>query len=179
MINYDVAVHSANWPTMQALQECIDAYRWPVKIGEKANPQWTKPLTKSPYALGLPVVFKGAPIELEASLSTLTLNDPLDINDKLAGIGASDVRFGEGDRVLTITFRANIKEYQAGFYVMAALIKCFNGYGFHGRNHGGQGYADSLIAEAARLESEGQTPIDGVQAKRTLDDFLNLHKKLK
>jgi len=186
MISYYVALHGANWPTMQALQQCIDRHSWPVRVGAEGHPQWTRPLAETPNTLGMPVVFKGEPMQLEASLVTLGPgkpfaysldvsqgqpdNDvfgykatklpqltfkPLDINEQLASIGATDVRFGNGDRVLTLTFRSSKREYQAGFYVMAALIKCFEGYGFSADGHGKSTYADLLTAEAAMLAAEG------------------------
>jgi hypothetical protein len=179
MINYDVALHSSHWPTFQALQECIDRHRWPIKLGGEGSPQWTKPLGKERYKLGIPMVFKGEPIELKASFYTVGSNQSLDVNGVLARIGATHVHFEEGDRVLRLTFRVNIKEYQAGFYVMAALIKCFGGYAFQGGSHGTSGYADSLIAEAARLESEGPTPINVDHIKRAADAFVYLARKRK
>jgi len=181
MISYDVALQSSNWPTFQALQECIDRHRWPVKLGGEGNQQWTKPLEKVPYTLGIPVVFKGEPIELEASFVTLRGDQSVDINKKLSTIGAAHLNFKEGDRILTLTFRVNRSEYQAGFYVMAALIKCFNGYGFHGNIHGASDYADTLISEAVALDSEREAPIqiDDVRVRRMLDEFLDLSRKPK
>jgi hypothetical protein len=38
MIDYGVALHNANWPTIQALQVCIDRHRWPVKFGGEGHP---------------------------------------------------------------------------------------------------------------------------------------------
>jgi hypothetical protein len=185
-VNYYVALHSANWPTMQALQQCIDRRGWPIKLGSANDSRWTKPLDETPNTLGLPVVFRGERIELEASFVTLSPTQsfsysletpatteigggkasvyepnsvfdfkPNDINETLSGIGAANVRFGFGDRVLTLTFRINKDERQAGYYIMAALIKCFDGYGFElqDRRHGMSTYADSLIRAAGELES--------------------------
>lgn len=180
MIDYAVALHSANWPTMQALQVCIDRHGWPVKFGGEGHPRWTKPLTKTPGTLGIPVVLRGEPTELEASFVTLGSAQPVpyDVNERLASIGATHVRFEQGDRVLTLTFGANPKEYQAGFYVMAALIKCFGGYGFHGRSHGTSSYADSLIAEAASLETEGPRQIPIEDTKRAMQGIREFMRKV-
>ena len=178
MIDYAVALHDANWPTMQAIQVCIDRNGWPVEFGRKGHPGWTKPLAEVPLTLGLPVVFRGEPLELEASFYTVGSNESygnsLDVNERLASLGATHVRFNEGDRVLRLTFRVNIKEYQAGFYVMAALIKCFGGYGFGDGSHGTSGFADSLIAEATRLDSQGPAPIHVDDLKRALADIRKL-----
>jgi len=83
---------------------------------------------------------------------------PVDLNERLATLGA-DVRFSYGDRVLTLTFRMNKKEWQAGFYVLAGMIKCFGGYGFdfYDRRSGTSSYADSLIGKATKIE-EGWDP---------------------
>jgi hypothetical protein len=71
-IDYDVALHAANWPTMAALQQCIDQRGWPVRLGRKDDPRWTEPLAQVPNTLGLPTEFKGEPVELEASIVTLS-----------------------------------------------------------------------------------------------------------
>jgi hypothetical protein len=171
---------------MQQVQQCIERHGWPVKIGGPDDPRWTRPLDGVAKTLGLPVVFKGEAIELEANFVTLspaqpyawTLDldrppdletsvgkmfvfrphsefkfKPVDINERLASLGA-DVRFSYGDRVLSLTFRMNKKEWQAGFYILAGMIKCFGGYGFdfyHSRS-GTLSYADSLIEEATKIE---------------------------
>lgn len=85
---------------------------------------------------------------------------PLDVNDVLARLGARDVRFEYGDRVLEITFRSSKKERQAGYYIMAALIKCFDGYAFqrHGDRHGRSDFADVLIKEAIELHGREDEP---------------------
>ncbi len=186
-VDYHVALHSADWPTMQQVQQCIDRHGWPVKIGGPDDPRWTKPFDGVPKTLGLPIVFKGEAIELEASFVTLSPTEPygwtfdldrkpdletgagrafvfrphsemkfkpLDINEALARLGVADVRFSDGDRVLNFTFRMNKKEWQAGFYIMAGMIKCFSGYGFdfYNRRSGTSSYADSLIEEATKIE---------------------------
>jgi hypothetical protein len=179
MINFDVAVHNSNWPTVGALQECIDRRGWPVKLGGKG----AQPLSNVPSTLGMPVVLKGVPLDLEASFVVLDSEQTIDINHKLMSIGADSIRFSEGDRIVTLTFRANIKEYQAGFYVMAALIKCFDGYGIHDRMHGTEDYADSLIARAAELEvaaeREAKEGAPIVIDRSLLDKLLGLSRKEK
>jgi hypothetical protein len=192
-VNYFVALHNENWPTMQALQECIGRRAWPVIVGKADHPRWTLPLERTPGTLGFPVLFKGEPIDLEASFVVLsptqsfgyTLENahernepkpetsfvyggykrtysigttgfkPININEQLARMGASHVHFGYGDRVLSVTFMSNKKEWQAGLYVMSALIKCFCGYGFNeSGQHGKSSYADLLLAEAEKLGSQ-------------------------
>jgi hypothetical protein len=183
-VDYNVALLSSNWPTVQAFQQCIDQKGWPIKLGRKDEPRWTKPLDAVPHTLGLPLEFKGEPLELEAGFVTLSPTQsfassfdrppdtsangvqefrlrpgevlkPVDINATLNELGARDARFNDGDRVLTLTFRSDKKEWQAGAYIMAGLIKCFDGYGFElqGGQHGRSGYADSLLKDAEDLNS--------------------------
>lgn len=184
--DFYVAVHAADWPTMQALQKCIEERGWPVKIGAHDDPNWTQPFEAVPMTAGLPVTFNGEPLDLEASFVTLSptqsyaytfdrppdrseggkstyvvrpdeLWKPVDINETLTEIGAAGVRFEHGDHVLTLSFRSEAKNWQAGFYVMAGLIKCFGGYGFDaGGAHGTSDYADTLLKEAEAMASEAQ-----------------------
>ena len=180
-VDYDVAVHAPDWPTMQALQQCLDDRHWPVTIGSKREAAWSSPLETGPSRSGLwPVTFEDAPVELEASAVTLsptvsfgyTLDrppdarasgmqvfklhpqdvfKPVDINETLIRIGAKDATFGYGDRVLTLTFRSNIREWRAGFFIMAGLILCFHGYGFElqAGSHGSSDYADDLAKQVS------------------------------
>jgi hypothetical protein len=171
---YSVAVRGSRWPTMQALQECLDRHGWPVKLGDSTHPQWSEPLETVRYTLGIPVVFKGKPIELEADIAILDCTNMPEINRQLSVVGATHVLLEDGDRVLTVWLRVNIKEHQAAFYVMAALIKHFDGYGFGDSGHGTYSFADSLLAEAKRLEEEGPrqaTPQEVEEAMRMIRAF--------
>jgi hypothetical protein len=159
MIGYSVAVHRSNWPTMQALQDCIDRRGWPVKLGDATDPQWTKPLVKAPSALGIPVAFTDEPIELEADFVTLEPDQTVAFNERLANIDATAPRFEEGDQIVGLIFRANLKEYQAGFYLLSALIICFGGYGLYGHYmHGTPIGVDALMAEAAEAAKRELRP---------------------
>lgn len=159
MIDYMVALPSSNWPTVQALQECLGNHGWPVKLCGTGYPHGEAPLAAVTRTLGLPVLFNGEPIALEASFITLGAAEAVDLNERLKLIGAQNVHFQEMDRILRLTFRVTIEEYQAGFYILAALIKCFGGYGFQGDRHGALDFADYLVAEAVRLASEGPTQV--------------------
>jgi len=61
---------------MQQVRQCIDRHGWPVKIGDPDDPRWTRPLDAVAKTLGLPVVFKGEAIELEADFVTLSPAQP-------------------------------------------------------------------------------------------------------
>ena len=61
----------------------------------------------------MPVLFKGEPIELEAEIAILDCTNMPDINRQLSTFGATHVLLEDGDRVLTVWLRVNIKEHQA------------------------------------------------------------------
>jgi hypothetical protein len=181
MIGYTVAVRSSHWPTMQALQACIDHHGWPVKLGDESHPDWTEPLETVLSTLGIPVIFKGEPIELEAELLILEPDQTVAFNQRLASFNAPPARFESGDRILGVIFRANLKEYQAGFYLLSALIKCFGGYGLYGHYmHGTPIDADLLLAEAvaaAERESRPPEPITQEQMQRFAREFMAAVRK--
>lgn len=183
MIGYTVAVRHANWPTMQELQACIDSHGWPVRLGRKDHPEWTEALAAAPQTLGIPAVFKGEPIELEAVFITLETDKTLAFNERLASTGACVAPFEAGDRILTLVFRVNLKEYQAGFYVLAALMKGFDGYGLYGHYlHGTPIDAETLLAEAAdaaEREARPPPPITNDEILRFSREVLEALRKAK
>jgi hypothetical protein len=67
-VDYHVALDAADWPTMQAVQQCIDERGWPVKLGTKGDPRWPFDRIQG----SLPVTFESEPLRLEASLITLS-----------------------------------------------------------------------------------------------------------
>jgi hypothetical protein len=178
--DYNVAVHQANWPTAAALQSCMTELRYPVVLGNSPDaPQMTvrealdlpvrfkerqvelensivqlSPTVSFGYSLDRPpdAVVK------TPELGTFELHQlrpdevyrPHDINEDLARIGAKGVSFGNGDYVLVLSFRSSRDEIRAGFYIMAALIKCFGGYGFELQTgaHGAGDFADGMVADA-------------------------------
>jgi hypothetical protein len=95
---------------MHALQECLDRHGWPVKLGDNAHPQWSEPLETVRYTLGIPVVLKGEPIELEAQIDVLDYTNTFEMNRLRSVFGAADVLPEDGDRLLTLWVGTNIKE---------------------------------------------------------------------
>ncbi len=178
--DYNVAVHQANWPTAAALQSCMselrypvmltqtpgaplmtvgDALRLPVRFQERQVELENSVVQLSPtesfgYALDRPPDALVKTPELGAvELHQLRPDDvytPHDINEDLARIGAKGVSFGYGDYVLVLSFRSSRDEIRAAFYIMAALIKGFGGYGFELQTgaHGAGAFADGLVADA-------------------------------
>lgn len=174
-VNYYVGVRKANWPTALAFQRCLDDRGWAVKLDRLDDVQWQLPLDEVAGTLGLPILLDGEPIELEASIAKFSADqtagyqlakqaplqpdaayhkiefsfEPVSIDSVLKTIGSNE-KFYEGDRFVIMTFRTSIKERRAGLYVLAALIKCFDGFGFDFESglQGRDNYADHLIADA-------------------------------
>ena len=140
-VDYNVAVHSANWPSSAALQGCIDRLRYPVTLQNTGS----EPFLLRASGTGLRVHFRNRAVELEASAVKLSPTrsygyhfarsadeqsvdgdiqvwamrsnedlKPADIGEDLRRLGARNVRFGYGDYVLTFSFHSNVDEIRAG-----------------------------------------------------------------
>ncbi|MDR7033915.1 hypothetical protein [Mesorhizobium sp. BE184] len=111
----------------------------------------------SPYAFGMrPDVPKEKVTLEDGATYTLSLSSssdfiPLDLNADLQRIGAVGANFSHGDYVLQMSFRSEVDEYRAGFFLMAGLIKCADGFGFEFQTNsfGTYAYADGLARAAA------------------------------
>jgi len=178
-VDYYVAVHQASWPTAAALQSCMDERKYPVVLAHApAQPFSVKLGTLEARFRGRFVELEANVVQLSPTVSySYSFDRPPDsseniphvgkvevyklrpdekwkgndINADLARIGAKGVRFANGDYVLTLSFHSSTDEVRAGSYIMAAMIKCFGGYGFEfqGGSHGAGGFADDLVNEAA------------------------------
>ena len=176
---YFVAVHQQNWPTAAALQSMAER-KYPVVLGQaptqalvaiphagslpvrfenreielEASLVQLSPTKFYAYTIDQPPDARITTPELGTFEITQLHPDDVwkgsDINADLAEIGAKGVHFGNGDYVLTLSFHSAHDEVRAGFYVMAALIKCFGGYGFELQTstHGTKAFADDLVATA-------------------------------
>jgi hypothetical protein len=176
---YHVAVHKENWPTASALQAYLNENKYPVKLAEvydrpfqieagwlsldfydraislEASTVQLSPTKFFAYSFDRPpdatnTDADGVSIETYKFRPDEVMKGE-DINASLAKIGATDVSFGDGDYVLTLSFRSSTDELRAGMFVMAALIKCFGGYAFEFQegNHGSGDLADELAEQAA------------------------------
>jgi hypothetical protein len=175
--DFNVAVHSENWPSSSALQQCINRLGYPVVLDMNND----KPLLITSSGSGLPVRFKNRRVTLDASIVRLSpksfyayrFNRPpdaksndgqvelyqihpeeklkgSDINEDLLTIGAKGIQFGYGDYVLTFSFHSSTDEIRAGLLIVAGMIKCFGGYGFEMQSlsHGADSFADELSTQA-------------------------------
>jgi hypothetical protein len=150
--DYFVAVHEADWPTAENLQESLKSLGYPLRL-ESAPPA---PFEVTDFRTGLSVQFEGRPVILEASTEQAT---DVDYSDSLFGYIAecstSEFKISNGDYFLTLTFRSDADQIRAGLYLAAAMILACNGYGFENQaeTHGGAAFADRLIAEASDAQA--------------------------
>jgi len=187
-VDYYVAVHQRDWPTAAAIQACLRTRGYPIALRDapaapfadpggsldletrfrsgpvqlEASVTRLSPSRSYAYSLDRPPDARIQTPSGEMEITQMRPDDtftPADINADLRGLGAH-VSFGDGDYVLTLSFHSASEETRAGFYLMAAMIYCFNGYGFEfqGPSHGGRSYADGLAADAA--DAKQWTPVE-------------------
>jgi hypothetical protein len=177
-VDYYVAVHQANWPTAAAVQTCMIDLKYPVILDQagsaplasvrgtlglplrfrgrrtelEADITQLSSTTAYSYTFDRPpdAILSGGKVKVYDIRPDETWKAK-DINSDLVGIGANGVSFGNGDYVLTLSFHSSSDEIRAGLYLMAAMIRCFGGYGFEfqGGTHGAKAFADGLVADAA------------------------------
>jgi len=179
-VDYYVAVHQADWPTAAAMQTCMARRNYPVMLesaptapldvdpgtgGLPLRFQGRSVQLEASVTRLSPTEFYAYSFSRRPDASIITPAGPAeiyamrpdeafegrDINADLAELGAKNVKFGNGDFVLTLSFHSVSDETRAGLYLMAGLIHCFGGYGFEfqGGTHGTGACADELAADAA------------------------------
>lgn len=152
--DYFVAVHNDNWPTAEAVQTAIERLGYPVSLASAPD----EAFSTAEDSLGLPVIFEGHPIVLEADIERATdANDPGSLWGYIAGCAAPNFAISNGDYFLTLTFRSDADEIRAGLYLIAAMILAFDGYGFENQfeTHGRAEFAQKLVAEASDASAFG------------------------
>ena len=125
--DYFVAVHEADWPTAENLQESLKSLGYPLRL-ESAPPT---PFEVTDFRTGLSVQFEGRPVILEASTEQATdVDDSDSLFGYIAECSTSELKISNGDYFLTLTFRSDAGQIRAGLYLAAAMILACNGYGF-------------------------------------------------
>ena len=161
--DYFVAVHRDAWPTADGVQRSLESLGYPLRLVEAS----AEPFEVKDFREGLPVVFEGRPIVLEADIEEATdVDNPESLFGYIAQCAVSNFKISNGDRFLTLTFRSDADQIRAGLYLAAALILSYGGYGFENQaeTHGGESFARQLLAEAADAaafeRSDSQLPPD-------------------
>jgi len=142
--------------------------------------QGDDPIRDVPDTLGMAVELDDQPVALE--VVTAAFDDP-DIsddetNETLAMIGA-DIRARAGDHLFAVALRSSPREWVAASYIMATLVREFDGYGYEmqSESHGRAAWADDLVQGARSgfaLPDRDMPIIDPVSADhdRSLTDGL-------
>src|SRR6516164_3551804 len=92
--DYFVAVHNDKWPTAKAVQTALERLGYPVSLA--SAPDETFSITKG--TLGIPVIFEGHPIDLEADIEQATdANDPESLWGYIAKCAAPNFAISNGD----------------------------------------------------------------------------------
>src|SRR5262249_3984571 len=145
--DYFVAVHKDKWPTAKAVQTALEGLGYPVSLASAPDKAFSLA-----EAFGLPVIFEGHPVALEADIDQATdANDPESLWVYIAECAARNFAISNGDYFLTLTFRSDANQIRAGLYLAAAMILAFDGYGFENQfeTHGRGEFAAQLVAEAS------------------------------
>jgi hypothetical protein len=146
--DYFVAVHGDKWPTAKSVQTALERLAYPISLALTPNEAFS--IEKA--ALGIPVIFEGRSVLLEADIDQATdANDPESLRGYIAKSAAPDFAISNGDYFLTLTFRSDADQIRAGLYLAAAMILAFEGYGFENQfeTHGRGEFANQLVAEAS------------------------------
>lgn len=146
--DYFVAVHKNKWPSAKAVQTSLERLGFPVTLA--ATPDQAFSVEEGSF--GLPVVFEGRSVVLEADIEQATdVDDAESLFGYIAKCAASNFAISNGDYFLILTFRSDADQIRAGLYLAAALILAFDGYGFENQaeTHGGAAFAEQLVAEAS------------------------------
>jgi len=146
--DYFVAVHHGKWPTAKAVQAALERLGYPVSLASAPDEAFS--VVKGTF--GIPVIFEGHPVELEADVEQATdADDPESLWGYIAMCAAPNFAISNGDYFLTLTFRSDADQIRAGLYLAAAMILAFDGYGFENQfeTHGGSKFAHQLLAEAS------------------------------
>jgi len=146
--DYFVAVKEDKWPTAAPVQAALKQLGYPVSLA--SAPSEALSMTDGLY--GLPVIFEGRPVVLEAEIEQAAdVDNTESLWGYIAKCAAPNFAILNGDYFLTLTFRSDADQIRAGLYLAAAMIVAFDGYGFENQfeTHGGKTFADQLVAEAS------------------------------
>ena len=147
-IDFYVAIHSDNWPSVEQVQQCTSARQYPIEVQNFPSPD--QPDVKND---GVQVIIDGtlAYLEGEVISAAVAPEDLAAINEELAANDGRQIATHEA----VISFRTRSPaEMRAASYLIASLIICFDGYGFEpqGNTSGQSDFANTLLAGAETLE---------------------------
>jgi hypothetical protein len=167
-----VLVPAQSWPTARQLDDALVAAGYPLRLGARSSVAWDEPLApvaaepirfnvqdaNQARALGKPV---GAEVEipreipmpvvlddvlLDPDFGMETITDPDAFNSREEDFQDGPVaQFG--DYLVWFSHHVDQRNYNAGMYILSALILHFKGHGFErqGMSHGREAFARELL----------------------------------
>lgn len=167
-----VVVPARSWPTARELDDALVAAGYPARLGERSASAWSAPLApvpaepieftvhdadqaralgqpvgtqmEMPHEIMMPVVLDDVVLDPDFGIDMLT--DAASLNSQLTGMQA-DFAAEPGDHLVWFSHHVDQRNYNAGMYILAALILHFDGYGFEmqGMSHGREAFARELL----------------------------------
>ncbi|RPF71430.1 hypothetical protein [Aurantiacibacter spongiae] len=186
-MSFDINVHvpGHTWPTARQLDAALVELRFPARLGDRGADLWESPLAPVPLEpiittitdqqharlLGVEV---GAPYSMpnemvmpvlldgdirDPDFGIQSIDEPSELAEQMAELGAARP-VAVGDRLVWFSHHTDPWNYNAAMYVLVALIRSFDGFGFElqGMSCGREDFASELLdslypdpAEAARV----------------------------
>lgn len=149
-VGYTVLVPSEKWPTAGDFQRTIASRGYPIQLTGLDTADYEKPLAPTKNVGGLDVQIEDQRVNLHAAMRAVSGKHFVDdeTNDILEELGA-EFRVRDGDYQFGVGLGSDENEWRAAFFVMAALIKDFGGYGYEmqSETHGADEWADRLLTD--------------------------------
>jgi hypothetical protein len=167
-----VLVPARSWPTARQLDDALVSAGYPLRLGARSDAAWNGPLApvvaepirftiqdenqarilgqpigaqmEMPHDIAMPVILDGE--ELDPDFGMEAVSDTDHLNKKLREFEAGPVA-EDGDQLVWFLHHVDQRNYNAGMYILAALILQFDGHGFEaqGTSHGREDFAKELL----------------------------------
>lgn len=167
-----VLVPARSWPTARQLDDALIAAGYPLRLGPRSTLAWDAPLApvaaeplrfivqdanqaqalgqplgaqvEMPYEIAMPVVLNDVALDPDFGIETLA--DAEAFNSRLTDFEDGPAA-GVGDYLVWFSHHVDQRSYNAGMYILASLILCFDGHGFEmqGMSGGREAFARELL----------------------------------
>jgi hypothetical protein len=167
-----VLVAAQSWPTARQLDDALVSAGYPLRLGARSDAEWMGPLApvaaepirfvvrdenqarildqpigtqvEMPHEIAMPVILDGE--DLDPDFGMETVFDAENLNAKLREFENGPAA-ESGDQLVWFSHHVDQRNYNAGMYILAALILRFDGHGFEtqGMSHGQNAFAQELL----------------------------------